>query len=79
MSHRRERKGHHLKPGQVFLLFLIVLPVLMLFVGLALDMGFAYITKTTLSKSVDAAALAGMRNLDQGRLLLSRSRRVPST
>ena len=66
MSHRRERKGHHHKPGQVFLLFLIVLPVLMLFVGLALDMGFAYITKTTLSKSVDAAALAGMRNLDQG-------------
>ncbi|HXZ87470.1 MAG TPA: pilus assembly protein, partial [Candidatus Binataceae bacterium] len=42
------------------------LPVLLLFVGLAIDFGAAYLTKTTLSKAVDAAALAGMRSLNQG-------------
>jgi len=34
--------------------------------GLALDLGFAYVTKTALSKAADSAALAAMRNINQG-------------
>jgi Flp pilus assembly protein TadG len=52
--------------GQILLMFAIALPVILLFTGLALDLGSAYITKTTLSKAVDAAALAAMRNYNQG-------------
>ena len=37
-----------------------------MFVGLAVDLGFAYVTKTTLAGAADAAALAGMRNINQG-------------
>jgi Flp pilus assembly protein TadG len=37
--------------------------VLFAFVGLAVDLGFAYLTRAQLSKGVDAAALAGMRNV----------------
>jgi Flp pilus assembly protein TadG len=58
------RRSH--KAGQIYLLFAFFLPVLIVFVGLALDFGFAYVTKTTLSKAVDSAALAGMRSLNQG-------------
>jgi Flp pilus assembly protein TadG len=52
--------------GQIYVLFAFSLPILILFVGLAIDFGFAYVTKTTLSKAVDSAALAGMRSLNQG-------------
>lgn len=52
--------------GQILVYFAIILPILLLFVGLAIDFGFAYVTKTTLSKAVDAAALEAMRNLNQG-------------
>jgi Flp pilus assembly protein TadG len=41
--------------------------VIILFVGMAIDFGFAYVTKASLSKSVDAACLTGARNLSQGR------------
>jgi Flp pilus assembly protein TadG len=40
--------------------------VLFAFVGLAVDLGFAYITRAKLSKGVDAAALAGMRSIGAG-------------
>jgi Flp pilus assembly protein TadG len=43
-----------------------MLPVFLVFVGLGVDFGFAYLTKTTLSKAVDAAALAALRNSNQG-------------
>jgi Flp pilus assembly protein TadG len=46
----------------VILLFL----VLILFLGLGIDLGFAYVTRGSLSKAVDAACLAGVRNLSQG-------------
>jgi Flp pilus assembly protein TadG len=63
--------SHHNKirqnsPAQILVLFAMVLPILILFVGIVIDFGFAYVTKTTLSKAVDAAALAGMRNISQG-------------
>jgi Flp pilus assembly protein TadG len=52
--------------GQILIILALVLPVLILFVGLAIDGGMAYITKAKLSKAVDAACLTGMKNLAQG-------------
>ncbi|HVM62065.1 MAG TPA: VWA domain-containing protein [Verrucomicrobiae bacterium] len=56
---RRER-------GQVLIMLALFLIVLLLFVGLGIDLGFAYITQARLSKALDAAALAGMNNYYQG-------------
>ena len=47
-------------------MFAVFLVVLLLFIGLGVDLGFAYITKAQLSKAVDAAALAGMSNFYLG-------------
>jgi len=52
--------------GQILIMFVLFLAVLILFVGLAVDLGFAYVTKANLSKGVDAACLAGMRSFNQG-------------
>jgi Flp pilus assembly protein TadG len=52
--------------GQILPMFVVLLPILLLFVGLTLDLGIAYVTKTSLSKASDAAALAAMRNFKQG-------------
>jgi Flp pilus assembly protein TadG len=58
--------------GQIYLFFAVLLPILFVFVGLGIDYGFAYVTKTTLSKAVDSAALAGMRNLNLGQTQATR-------
>jgi len=63
LHHGKNRQIEH---GQILLIFTFFLPILLLFAGLAVDFGFAYVTKTTLSKAVDAAALAAMRSLNQG-------------
>jgi Flp pilus assembly protein TadG len=60
-------KNKRSERGQVFALVAILVPLLIVFVGFAIDLGLAYVTKTTLSKSVDAAALSAMRNLNQGK------------
>jgi Flp pilus assembly protein TadG len=52
--------------AQIFMLFALSLPVLILFMGLGVDLGFAFVTRAKLSKAVDAAALAAMRNMSQG-------------
>jgi Flp pilus assembly protein TadG len=52
--------------GQILIVMAIVLPVLILFVALAIDGGMAYIAKANLSKAVDGACLTGMKNLWQG-------------
>ena len=52
--------------GQQLLTMAILLITLIAFVGLAVNGGMAFITKARLSKSVDAACLAGMRALPQG-------------
>jgi Flp pilus assembly protein TadG len=44
----------------------IFLPMLLLFTGLALDTGRAYLVKAQLSKAVDGAALTAARNLNGG-------------
>lgn len=52
--------------GQTLVLLAIIMVVVILFLGLAIDSGLAYVTKAQLSKAVDAACLTGMRNLAQG-------------
>jgi len=52
--------------GQIWVLLAMSLTVLLVFTGLAIDLGLAYVAKTTLSKAVDAAALTAMQNIDLG-------------
>ena len=52
--------------GQTLVLFLLMMVILFVFVGMGIDLGFAYITKAQLSKAVDSAALSGMRNIAKG-------------
>jgi Flp pilus assembly protein TadG len=47
-------------------LFALGLSSLILALGLAVDIGFAYVTKAKLSKAVDGACLTAMRTLSQG-------------
>jgi Flp pilus assembly protein TadG len=62
-SHHRNRDSER---GQITILLAVSLTVLLLFMALAIDVGFAYVTKAKLSKAVDAACLTAMRNLAQG-------------
>jgi len=66
MKRTHQAENRQKEQGQILLMFAILLPILLLFVGLAVDFGFAYVTRAALSKAVDSAALAGMRNLNQG-------------
>jgi Flp pilus assembly protein TadG len=52
--------------GQIGVLFIMSVIILIIFVGLSIDLGLAYVTKTTLGKAVDAAALTAMKNVSQG-------------
>src|SRR5271165_15916 len=52
--------------GQILVVLAVGLLILILFMGLAVDVGMAYITKANLSKAVDAACLTGMKALPQG-------------
>ena len=52
--------------GQIMLVFALMLTVIVLFTGLAIDAGILYVTKAKLSTSVDAACLTGMKNLSLG-------------
>ncbi len=56
----------HRENGQTLVMFVFFLIVLILFVGLGIDLGFAYVTKANLSKAVDAAALTAMKNISLG-------------
>ena len=52
--------------GQTMLLFVLFMVVLFLFAGLGIDLGFAYVTRARLSKAVDSACLAAVRNIGAG-------------
>ena len=54
------------KSSQVIVLLMLALVVLILFLGFTIDIGFAYLTKSNLSKAVDSAALLGALSLGQG-------------
>ncbi|HZU42787.1 MAG TPA: TadE/TadG family type IV pilus assembly protein [Terriglobales bacterium] len=64
MTYRRTNTTR--QRGQILPVFAVLLPVLILFSGLGIDVGLAYVSRATLSKAVDAACLAGMRNLNKG-------------
>ncbi len=49
--------------GTVLVFVVILLPVIIGFAAMAIDVGYWYLLKAELSKSVDAAALAGARNV----------------
>ena len=61
-----KNRGQHRQAGQALLMFAFFMIVLIAFIGLGIDLGFAYLTKAQLSKGVDAAALAGMLNFAKG-------------
>jgi Flp pilus assembly protein TadG len=61
---RRKQKSR--ERGQVLVLCALSMFVLLLFVGLAVDFGMAYVTKARLGKAVDAAALSGAKALYLG-------------
>ncbi len=52
--------------GQTLILYALIVPILILFAGLAIDVGILYVTKAKLSTSVDGATLTGMKTLTQG-------------
>ena len=66
MNLRSPGKACRSERGQILPLLIVLLPILLLFVGLTLDLGMAYVTKAALSKAADAAALAAMKNMKAG-------------
>jgi Flp pilus assembly protein TadG len=52
--------------GQVLLVVALMMSILVLAAALAVDSGNAFVTKARLTKSVDAACLAGMKSLSEG-------------
>jgi Flp pilus assembly protein TadG len=52
--------------GQILVLTAVSLPLMVLFVGFAIDFGIGYLTKAELAKACDAASLAVMLNIGQG-------------
>src|SRR5260370_36820446 len=64
----RYRRGSDLSSEKGFALIYmaIVLTVMLLFTGLAVDTGRAYVVKAQLSKAVDGAALGAARLLNSG-------------
>ena len=66
MNPSHDRQNGPYKRGQMFLMLAFVLPVTFVFAGLGVDMSFIYAKKAALSRALDAAALAGMRNLSLG-------------
>jgi len=62
---KRSSTGRHAS-GQILVIYAIVLPVLLVAMGIAVDFGFAYVARAGLSKAADAAALAAMRNINLG-------------
>jgi Flp pilus assembly protein TadG len=62
----RKRNHGSDQRGQIIPMFAVFLVVMLMFVALAIDLGYAYVTKANLSKAVDAAALRGMLSIAQG-------------
>ena len=49
--------------GQMLVLFALMIPIILLFVGLALDLGWYYFNVSRLQNAADAAALAGAKEI----------------
>ena len=57
--------------GAIILMFLVFLPMMLAFAGLAIDFGYIYVEKTKLQNAADAAALAGVPYLKSGEKAIS--------
>ncbi|HVT35183.1 MAG TPA: VWA domain-containing protein [Nevskiaceae bacterium] len=55
-----------LQRGIILVTFVVSLLVLLLFFGMAVDVGFIYLARASLSKGTDAAALMAVRNISLG-------------
>ena len=55
--------------GQIVVLLAVCLTVILMFLALSVDVGFAYVTRAKLSRAVDAACLEAMKNLSQGQAM----------
>ena len=63
---KRKRSDLSGQKGFVLVYMAATLTGLLLFTGLAVDSGRAYVVKAQLTKAVDGAALAGARSLNSG-------------
>jgi Flp pilus assembly protein TadG len=63
---KSQRASISSQQGYALIYMSVVLAVLLIFTGLAVDSGRAYVVKAQLSKAVDGAALAAARNLNSG-------------
>jgi Flp pilus assembly protein TadG len=70
---------HRDREGQTLLLFVFFLIVLVIFAGLAVDVGFAYVTKAKMAKGLDAAALTAARYVYQGQTVATQKARAAFT
>jgi Flp pilus assembly protein TadG len=62
MNRFRRRTGRRNNLGQVLPMLALLMTILPLFVGMGIDMGFAYVTKANLAKAADAAAMVAISN-----------------
>ena len=62
----RHERTYSSDAGVALIHMAVFLPMLLLFTGLAVDSGRAYVVKAQLSKAVDGAALSAARNLNGG-------------
>lgn len=62
----RRARTYRSEAGVAMIHMAIFMPMLLLFTGLAVDSGRAYLVKAQLSKAVDGAALSAVRNLNGG-------------
>lgn len=59
-------RGHRKETGQTLVFFAIMMLMLLLVVGMTVDAATIYLSKASMDKAVDAAALTAVRNLFQG-------------
>lgn len=57
------REKFFARRGQVMALFALLIPIILLFVGLTLDLGWYYLNVSRLQNAADAAAVAGARSI----------------
>ncbi len=55
----RRHKSTSNERGQTLPMYALFLIIMLLFAGLAVDLGYAYVTRANISKAADAAALSG--------------------
>ncbi len=59
----RSPKISSARRGQIFALYALMVPIILLFTGLAFDLGWYYLNVSRLQNAADAAALAGARKI----------------